>query len=152
MKSLRDSVPVVAVLFAAFASAIPALAGPDAGGVLIVHDTGRRYSATLQGGWPDICRQYSIPSRCQDAVTEIDNSHAHFGDGEVFRVYASFPEGSSPRLMGLTWGVDYDPDILSNEAWGMCGDFELNDTCWPGPGTGSSVVFNVPQTSLLTPV
>jgi hypothetical protein len=122
-------------------------AGPNAGGTLVAHDAGLLLSAT--NGSVSICGQGIIPATCGAIDSEIDG--ATMNNPAIFKVYAAFPQGSAPRLMGLTWGVIYDADLILPN-WGMCGNFELNDTNWPGSGTGSSVTYDSPQTGLLTAV
>jgi len=68
------------------------------------------------------------------------------------RVYALFHPLSSPRLMGITWGIDYDADNIFLTGWDRCGDFELGDTEWPAPGFGTTVTWNTLQTGHAVPV
>jgi len=125
-----------------------AYAGPNAGGTLIVQDA----NLTMLGtdGNVSICGQGLIPQHCTEADVQIDGAAA--GAEAVFKVYAAFLEGTSPRLMGLTWGVLYDDSNIILPYFGKCGDFELNDDGWPAPGTGSSVTWNNVQTAYLVPV
>ena len=82
-------------------------------------------------GSASICGQGYVPPTCEDMDPRIDGATA--GDGAIFKVYAVFPFGRSPRVMGLTWGIDYDANNIIVTNWGNCGDFELNDTNWPRP-------------------
>jgi hypothetical protein len=125
-----------------------AFAGPNVGGTLVVHDASLLLSQT--DGTIPVCGQGNIPATCDATDPEIDGATA--ADPAIFKVYAAFPEGSAPRMMGLTWGVNYDPNVVVLTTWGMCGNFELNDTNWPAPGSGSSVTYDSPQTGLLTTV
>ncbi len=124
-----------------------ALAGPNAGGTLVTNDAHLLMSGT--NGSLSVCGQGVVPSTCEAINTEIDGATA--ADPAVFKVYAAFPQGSAPRLLGLTWGVTYGPDLVIG-SWGMCGNFELNDPTWPASGSGSSVTYDVIQTGLLTAV
>jgi hypothetical protein len=125
-----------------------AFAGPNAGGTLIAHDANLLMSAT--DGLVSICGQGLPLDVCENADIEIDGTSA--ADVSIFKVYAAFAIGSAPRLMGIAWGVTYDPDNLFLTAWGKCGDFELNDDPWPSSGSGSSVTWNTVQQGYLTPV
>jgi len=127
-----------------------ALAGPNQFGTIFAHDSGLGMTAT-NGNLP-ICPQGVIPAHCTEADAEIDG--AVIGNEGVFKVYAAFIEGSSPRLMGITWGVTYDNSniVIPAGLFGNCGDFELNDTGWPGSGLGSSVTWNTVQTGYIVPV
>jgi hypothetical protein len=126
-----------------------ALAGPNAGGTLVVHDAGLLVSQT--NGSESICAQGIVPAYCEAADAEIDGVIGPASDPAIFKVYAAFRVGSAPRLMGLTWGVDYPYDIVVT-LWGGCGNFELNDPNWPASGSGSSVTYGTVQTGLLTEV
>ena len=121
--------------------------GPNAHGMLIVHDAALLMSAT--NGSNSVCLQGSVPTHCWEADARIDSPLP--SDPSVFKVYAAFPEDRSPRLMGLTWGVHYDGHLVITSS-GRCGDFELNDNGWPGSGRGSSVTWDAVQTGVLVPV
>jgi len=125
-----------------------AFAGPNANGTIFAHDANLLISAT--DGAVSICGQGLVPATCDDADLEIDGAIAD--DASIFKVYAAFPDGSAPLLMGITWGVSYDDTNLILPLYGKCGDFELNDDGWPAPGKGSSVTWNTVQTGHLTPV
>jgi len=129
-------------------AAVPALAGPNAGGVLIAHDADLLMSET--DGIVSICDQGVVPPTCVAADVEIDGSTG--SDPSIFKIYAAFIPESSPRLMGLTWGIQYEEDRIVVANWGSCGNFELPDTGWPASGTGSSQTWNAVQTSILTTI
>jgi hypothetical protein len=130
--------------------AAPILAGPNTGGTLVVHDV----NLPVSGLDPSIsvCNQGTHPIDCSQADTRLDGSGP--ANHKIWRVYAAFPPGCSPRLMGITWGVHYDPSLLviTNEATRSCGYWELNDASWPNSDTGSTVVWNGLQTASLIPV
>jgi hypothetical protein len=126
-----------------------ALAGPNAGGTLTTHDASLLMSQT--DGNVSICGQGVNPTDCLATDAQIDGA-TNPADPWIFKVYAAFDLASSPRLLGLTWGVDYDGGNIFPVSWGMCGDFELNDTDWPAPQSGSSVTYNTVQTGHLTRV
>lgn len=117
-----------------------AFAGPNANGTLIVHNPGLDYSAD----WP-YCGDTPL-GMCADGVVNLDIA----GGTGVWKVYAAFPEGSSPRLSGATFGVDYTAGNVYVIDYGTCGDFEIVDSGWPAQGTGVGMTFNEAQTGLLT--
>jgi hypothetical protein len=131
-----------------------AMAGPNAGGVLVVHDTGLAYSSDTPGppyGGP-------VPTSCYDVDVE-----APFGDGanqRIWKVYAAFPAGSSPRLQGLAWGIDITPrgaGYVHITTGGMVNsaDFEVTQDGWPttnGASIGQSFPTSGTKTTLMTEV
>lgn len=125
--------------------AVCAWAGPNATGVLIVHESGLWYSHIY-----DYCGYGEIPETCEDADTRVDDPYIR----RVWKIYAAFAEGSSPVLKGITFGVEYPYENYEIEliAWGPCAEFELSEEDWPLPGTGNSLVWNDPQTDILVEV
>jgi hypothetical protein len=126
---------VVAALLPLFHES-PAQAGPNAGGVLIVHDVG----ITATGCPTDV----PAPD-CAGVDDRIDDYTAR----ACWRVYAAFPDGSSPRLKGLTWGVTMTRSIHVESAQlpDPSQDFQITDGGWPntsGCGVGQS--FGTTQT------
>lgn len=112
-----------------------AQAGPNAGGVVIAHvNEGLTYTADNTG----YCGQSSI-EWCSSADTRVDGAGLF-----VFYAIAAFP--SSPRLAGITFGVDYDAEQIVLVEWGSCGDFTLPTNQWPAPGSGVAVTWDVGQT------
>jgi hypothetical protein len=118
----------------------PAQAGPNAGGTLIVHSAG-----TAMVGSVEICTEGTTPTGYDSVVDREDVESADAP--AIFRIYAIFPSTNSPRLMGLTWGVTYDPSKLILAASDGCDNLSFPDTGWPDPGTGTSVVYSTPQTA-----
>lgn len=51
----------------------------------------------------------------------------------------------SLSLMGVDFGISYDPNALRGPVWTHCGAFEVQQTGWPAPNTGTSVVWTAPQ-------
>jgi hypothetical protein len=138
------------VLVACCALTVPALSGPNAGGTLVIQNAGLPVSTVDPAA--SICGQGDIPASCASINPRLDGSGP--GDHRIWKVYAAFPASSSPRLMGISFGITYDPDMLviTGEATHMCGDFELPDIGWPGPNLGNSVTWNSVQTSHLVPI
>jgi hypothetical protein len=125
-----------------------ALAGPNAGGTLVVHDASLLVSSTNSSS--SICGQGTVPDSCAAVDTQLDGSSS--SAPKIWKVYAAFPASSSPRLMGVSWGIHFDGDLLSVDAAGNCGDWELNDNGWPSSDLGSQVTWHTAQTGHLVPV
>jgi hypothetical protein len=84
------------LLVAMWCLASAARAGPNAGGVLWVHDTGLIHSTDPPG--PPVS---PAPTDCSG----VDNQQALQEIKTVWKVYAAFPAGTSPRLKGVSWGL-----------------------------------------------
>lgn len=113
----------------------------NAGGGLLVHATP---GLTWTPG-ADYCGT-AVYDSCEGGVYSVT------GDTLVFHVMAAFPDGSTPGLAGLTFGIDYDPTRFTMLDWGTCGDFELADGTWPAPGSGMAVTWTTAQTAQFTEV
>lgn len=135
-----------AIWFAGFLLLAPSLAvaGPNAGGTLMLHaDPSLVYTTDTQS-W---CGQTSLAA-CSLAVTSVPWQS---GTPIVFHAIAAFPPDSQPRLKALSFGIDYDPAKFVLAARGSCADFELPDGGWPAPGTGTAQSWTTAtQTNLLT--
>jgi hypothetical protein len=120
----------------------PAQGGPNAGGVLVF--------ALMEGGIysPDIdyC-DGATAGGCDDAVVEVD---PYDGSIVVIHCLALFVQHN--RLSGITFGVDYDDVSIVIEDAGACGHFELPDSDWPDPGSGTAVTWGAAQTDPLVPI
>ncbi len=113
------------------------LAGPNAGGVLFLDaDTTAVADSSYCGAVPLAACSLSVVTLPMWNPTTT-----------AFHVWAVFPPASSPRLMGLTFGISYDPAKFVLSSWGKCGDFELAGPGWPGSGSGTSMLWNTAQTS-----
>lgn len=121
-----------------------ASAGPNANGTLVVAlSEGTVYS----GDDAPYCGSVTAGS-CEEIIASTSQEGA-----AVLNVLAAFPASSSPRVSGLTFGIDYVPGSgLSFTDAGHCGDFELPDGSWPDPGSGTAVTWASPQTARLTEV
>ncbi len=140
---------LLAIAALAFVGTV-ALAGPNAGGTIFLHNANLTYTTQ-----PSCCGLGTPPDSCLGAVTQIDNSSPD--NLQVWKVYAAFPKGSSPRLLGLTFGVSYDDQYGDGNGtvvrgYGVCADFELAMNGWPANDTGDSVLWNVAQTGLMTEI
>lgn len=154
LRSLPQFHPVPRLRFRPLSSALlPALlltasahgvatGGPNEGGTLILHESEAAYSTDHSG----YCGESGL-SRCTDANTRVDG-----GGTVVFHALAAFPPGAENRLAGVVFGVDYEPDGIVLLGWGGCGDFELWESDWPAPGTGTAVTWGSTQTADLVEV
>jgi len=116
-----------------------AFAGPNVGGTITPHDANLAYTPDIT----DFCGLGLPLTSCPDGVDAmIDGS-----DQWVWKVYALFPDQGQPRLKGITFGVYYPGDDLVISGYGNCagdpnnGALELEGPGWPGPSTGTSLVF-----------
>ncbi len=127
----------------------PVMAGVNAGGTIVAHDASTVYTSDVA----TYCGTGVIPGSCEAVDTSLDGS----SDVQpmVWKVYAAFGEGSSPRLRGMTWGIDYSGASILLLAWGPCigdpnnGAAEFPGAGWPEPNTGTSIVWQYTQTSRL---
>lgn len=134
-------------LLASLTTSHTAVAGPNAGGVLAV-----TYTPVIEcfdGGGPgagegEYCDNF-LTTRCEDAVVRQDTMSPI-----VLHVFAAFAEGTSPRLSGLTFGVQYPEDAVVLISLAHCGDFELPTNAWPESGEGTAVTWASAQTSPIT--
>jgi hypothetical protein len=126
-------------LFLALVAAAPEMAnaGPNAGGVLVVHV---KEVSEFSMGVTAECGG-NIPSACADVVARVDTE-----DAVAFSLLAVFPEGSSPRVSGAIFGITYDASIHVTE-YRACGDFELPTDAWPASGEGIAVTWEPAATS-----
>jgi hypothetical protein len=101
---MRKLVLLLGVLCCCAATA--AMAGPNAGGVLWVHNTGKTFtSGPVFGPDPAVC-----PTSI-NATMALWNGVLPAPVGTYWKVYAAFPAGSSPRLKSVGWGTSFpDPD------------------------------------------
>ena len=81
-----------------------AIAGPNAGGTLLAHDTGIAYTSESS--------VYPSPPPSCDPLTVDSNIAPEFSSsGWVWKVYAAFPAGSAPRLKALVLGSSFGADV-----------------------------------------
>ena len=125
-----------------------ALAGPNAGGTLIVHWNSAVPFMTnayyADGGLTD----------CDAAVVQMPPATQFSGglppesERRTWFVYAVFPPGSSPRLKGVAFGLNYnrfvDPvgvRVLYELAPPGTVEIRTTSPAWPLPNSGTSMVF-----------
>src|SRR5512140_372109 len=108
-----------------------ALAGPNAGGTIFVHNPQLSYPVPAESA----CGLGIVPSTCENANTEIDGSD---NTAVVWKVYAAFPACSRPRLKAIAWGIHYPPynpnGGLSMWVHGACEGYINIPADWPGSG------------------
>lgn len=95
---------VIWLLLALFGTAPGVMAGPNDGGVIWVHNTGIMFSSDLP--LPPVSAK---PSAC----TGVDTQQPADNVDRIWKVYAAFPAGSSPRLKTAGWGIEF-PDANSS--------------------------------------
>lgn len=137
MRSVRWMAFLVALLLAASAGVV--FAGPNAGGVLIVHECQLirtfSYDCAL-----DACENADVQA---EVGTPLDPPI-------MWHVWAAFPEGSSPRLKAFVMGSQFPATLTVLEA-GLIdpsGDFEIAQDGWPFVGGGGvGVSFGTTKTT-----
>lgn len=136
---------MVPALFLLLLVAATASAGPNAGGTLVVHDVG--LDASCDEALPD-------PTECSQIDNEVPAGPPALCPYYYWRVYAAFPEGSSPRLKSLCLGAAFDPTVavLAGGLIDPINDFEITEGGWPTvSGGGAGIGFGAVQTGVLTP-
>jgi hypothetical protein len=134
-----------------------AFAGPNAGGVLFVHNaTLAAPSNPLPPGYV-ACDGGTVPATCDAANTQLNITDNTLW---VWRVYAAFKPCSAPRLKAISFGITY-PDYntggdLILAGHGACigdtgnGAQEYPSAGWPGSGGGNVLVYQYAQTTTIT--
>lgn len=136
---MRPLPRVLATAVLGFIAAEAAIAGPHEDGVLILH------AVPYQSRSGPLCER-GVLGDCQDARVSTSSGTWNW------IVFAAFPEGSSPRLMGVTLGIDYDDHNAYIIDYQSCALLEIPDADWPAPGSGTAVTWGIPQTGQLTRV
>lgn len=148
--------------------AVPgALAGPNAGGVLVVHTTDLVYTldqpsymglsgiACGQDGPPlpqtPVCPPYDPAGSCN--VGAANPTSAQPVDvAQIWFVLAAFPPESCPRLKATTFGIDYDSTRVVISTWGF-GDESFvvlensqinSNKPWPYPASSVGWSYGLP--------
>jgi hypothetical protein len=135
MKKFLMALAILCVASPAFA------VGPNAGGTLVVHDTGITFSDA--GDITPIPPVSAPPANCDAVDAEIPGDV--FPHYTIWKVYAAFPDGSSPRLKGLAWGIARTGAlyVVTGGLPDPPNCFEITQGTWPGaPGSiGQSFAF-----------
>lgn len=136
---------LMALAVLALASA-PAFAGPNAGGTLVVHDTGLVYTVDST----------SYPSTAPECGAVDANIPLEFTmAGWVWKVYAAFPPAASPRLKALALGEQFDASVivLAGGLPDPVGDFDIPQGGWPTTSGGADgISFGTTKTDLMVEV
>jgi hypothetical protein len=137
-------------------AASAATAGPNAGGVLWVHDTGIVFSTDLT--LPPVS---TPPADCAG----VDNQQDVDGVDRVWKVYAGFPPESHPRLKTCGWAIQFPEAATSPSSYvtvtgggipdedGPDTDFFIGDLGFPtasGGQIGQSFPFGPRLTTVVT--
>lgn len=122
-----------------------ALAGPNSGGVLLVHDTGLVYSTDTPGP------PYGGPVPASAADVDIQSVYGTAAANRIWKVYAAFPSGSSPRLERVAWGIGFTESTPAGDGYvtvtrgavSNTGDMEVAAVYgWPiTSGAGCGIIF-----------
>jgi len=154
-----------------------AMAGPNEGGVLVVHATSLAYTSDAtsylgQSGVacgqdgpepPDIpvCPPYDPVGGAIPCVPTAANPTASVADSESFIWYvmAAFSDQSCPKLKAVGFGFDYDEDALGIAAWGYTDgtvsafaveqESRYDSRPFPAPGASTGLSFQSVRTSRL---
>jgi hypothetical protein len=122
---------------------LPASAGPNEGGMLVVHiDESVILSRGISTCNPEL-------RDCAQAITSIPPDPDRV---VVLFLLAAFPY--SPEVAGVMFGIEYSTSLVAS---GRCsGDFEVKDQNWPASGTGTAVTWDTsvgrPMTDRLFPL
>lgn len=117
-----------------------AIAGPNEGGVLILHAAPSLVTTVACGSLP--------LANCADARTSFTQAQVQIRAA----VFAVFPSNGAQRLQAVTFGLHYDSERISIGTIQRCGDFELADSDWPNPGTGTAVAWDAARTDSIIEV
>jgi hypothetical protein len=124
------------------ATSLPAQAGKNAGGALIVHTNDAN---TYTGG---VCARFDTmdsPGTCELAGTQTNNDDA---TPSLIWIIAAFDPGESPGVSSIYFGLNHnlppDQGYFANFAvCGPAGTLELPDAGWPETG-GNTVAYPTP--------
>lgn len=134
----RPTKRLLLFLAVACCSASMASAGPNAGGILVVHDTGVGFSSDTP--LPPVT---APPGSCRQVDNTSDLGIPEGNSGRIWKVYAAFPTGSSPRLMAVSWGEGLSSNgdgYVYIQAAGLpdpVSDFEVTWGGWPNTDGGN---------------
>jgi uncharacterized protein YodC (DUF2158 family) len=137
---------VFLIIAVALCLADPTWAGPNANGTLVVHDASLTYTAGSASppSEPPTSDPPTVDNQLPVGIPSDD-------DGWIWKVYAAFPVGASPRLKGLAMGEQFTSGVVVLGGGPPSSDtFEIPQNGWPttsGGGVGMS--FATTQTSLM---
>lgn len=93
--------------------------------MLVVHDAG--LTCTADGGPPPA----SPAPTCASVDHGLPRGLPPFAEGYVWKVYAAFPQSSSPRLKALCFGAIFPPEVTVLAGGAEDDVFELPTAGWP---------------------
>lgn len=141
---------ILPVLLAVVLWAPVCLGGPNAGGTLIVHDTGLWYTA---GGStvPTV-----PPADCSAVDAELPVELDPSGQGRIWKVYGAFTPGSEPRLKALAFSTVFDAAqvrVITGGVPDPATDFEITQFGWPtASGGAAGISFLILKTGTMSEV
>lgn len=141
----RALASVALVLVSLACAPAPSMAGPNAGGVLLLHANA---SVLYTPDSSNYCGQSGL-SECEAAVVSVPADPTHMS---VIFAIAAFPPNSAPRMAGVTFGISYEESDFVLISRGACADFELSSADWPAPGSGTALSWSNVRTAPLTEV
>jgi hypothetical protein len=125
----------------------PAMAGKNFGGAMVVH-TDDTINYTFFDP-PDYCGLFPDPGVCEELNFVSNYVDPNGLLGAVVYLVAAFPDGSSPGVTVVYFGIEHNfaPGFISG--WDFCGPpntLEIPDDGWPDDwmNAGNSVAFGEP--------
>ena len=136
MRSCHRVTSLLVVLGALICAVQPggALAGPNAGGTLVVHEVGLNSTCDPWVSSP-------VP-----ACAEVDNN-LDLDFCPTWKVYAAFPNNSQPRLRSVSWGISWNQAYLYVHATSVGNASEVTTPDWPAPGSGITLTYDPVRTA-----
>lgn len=135
-----------------------ALAGPNAGGVMLLH-TDNAVVYTADTNYAGLSGHPCLPNTFGDCP-EPDNlcgcswvtsggiktaSTRALGEVSVVWLLAAFPDNACARVkaavFGITWTGDPSGSQLAFGTYGNAGDLEIPQAGWPGQNLGNAITF-----------
>ena len=118
-------------------AAPPAFAGPNAGGVLLLH-----CNQTLQFSTGGDFSEYAELYDAKNAVTQVPGD----GQGVVYYVIAAFDDFAMPRLKTTSFGIELSSPEFEPVLWGVTGETNVVLTVgsWPSSGSGIAISWTEP--------
>jgi hypothetical protein len=149
--TMKRVLAVLTILCLTPGSATP---GPNAGGTLIVHDV--HYSYTQASGPPEYPPPGDPPLDCAGVDNSLPPAQGSDQTKRVWKVFAMFPPGSSPRLKALAFGEQIVGGLVYLHTSGSpdpVNDFFIGQNGWPSEsGGGVGIVFGEVKTDLISEV